>query len=330
MERLIRSLLALFSRPVVEKRSTACEPGARTEKPEADADAIARLATGLRSWLLRSQQHRSSKRSDVERSKLTELHERVTSRQLSRIPRQPRVLPKLIRALGDESSSHTDVALIIRDEPALTNDLLTVVNKSAEKRGQLPVDSVEHAVLLVGFDGVRRAISQAVTRPIMQGGSRLEAEFARRAWRWGMMCATACDLLEQEETQANSEIFMIGLMPAFGYLTIYRELESISLDQTGERSFQLPTLEAAFNESLESVLACLVEAWQLPASFDLQLRDLREMPLGAAETRLSKGMVIGTNELLRRVAATTLTRKELLLQTRVDPRTMEKVLKQLQ
>jgi len=143
------------------------------------------------------------------------------------------------------------------------------------------------------------------------------------------MCATACDLLGQQEKQANGELFMIGLLPAFGYLTIYRELESISVDRTGERSLELPTLETALSESLESILACLVEAWQLPTRFDLQLRELQGTPLGSAETSLSRGMIIGTNELLRGAAATALTQKELLLQTRVEPRTLERVLRQL-
>ena len=330
MERLIQSVLSFFSGPGVNKKESAATPAApRATAAEPRPDAISSLLTQLRSWLVGNRPDRSSSLSGVEQSKLTEFNERIADRRLSRIPRQPRVLPRLIRALGDESNSHTDLAAIIQDEPALTNDLLAVVNRSVQKRGQLPVDSVEQAVFMVGFEGVRRAISQAVTRPIMQGGSRAEAEFARKTWRWGLKCATACDLLEQQERRGNPELFMIALMPAFAYLTIYRELESISLDQTGERAFQTATLEAALDQSLESTVTYLVEAWQLPNRFALQLGELQGMPLGSSETLLSRGMLIGTHEILRGAGQTTLTQQELLLLTRVDPRTMEKVLKQL-
>jgi len=185
MERVIQSLLALFSGSGAQESAPVRESTPRTETPELDPDAVSGLVTQLRSWLLGSQHNRSSNQGCVDQSTLTEFNQRITSRQLSRIPRQPRVLPRLIRALGDESYSHGDLADIIRDEPALTNDLLAVVNHSVEKRGQLPVDSVKQALFLVGFDGVKRAVSRAVTRPIVQGGSRAEAEFARQAWRWG-------------------------------------------------------------------------------------------------------------------------------------------------
>ena len=51
--------------------------------------------------------------------------------------------------------------------------------------------------------------------------------------------------------------------------------------------------------------------------------------MGSSETILSKGMIIGTHEVLRGAGHTTLTKKELLLQTRVDPQTMEKILQKL-
>ena len=220
MERLIQSILSFFAGPGIKKASPTVDTTPGTKTAELRPDALEDLVAQLRSWLQGKQENRLSKQTYAEQPKLREFNERIVNRQLSRIPRQPRVLPRLIQTLGDESKTHTDLAEIIQDEPALTNDLLAVVNKTVQKRGQLPVDSVEQAVFLVGFDGIRRAVTQAVTRPIMQGGARAEADFARRTWRWGLMCATACDLLEQQEKRANSELFMIGLMPAFAYLKI--------------------------------------------------------------------------------------------------------------
>lgn len=256
---------------------------------------------------------------------LAELRRRIRDRRLSRIPRQPRVLPRLIQALKDEFQTHTDVARIIQDEPALTDELLRVVNASLDKPGQRPVESVEQAVLLIGFDGVRRAVSEAVMRPVMQGASRAEANFARNAWRWGLTCATACDFLEQQESGCNSDLFMIGLTPAFAYLTLYRELETITLAHTGNRRLDPSTLEVALDELLGDVLQCVTDAWQLPDHFVRQLSELDTVPLGSAESTLSKGMILGTHKVLRQAGFRTLTQKELLELTRIPPKRMERL-----
>ena len=331
MERMIQSLVSFFSglgsgdrqgvgNGVRAADRAQAETGGKSESVELSAE-VARLHT----WLMDQRNRGSFAESDVQQPILAELRRRIRDRKLSRIPRQPRVLPRLIQALRDEFQTHTDVAKIIEDEPALTDELLRVVNASLERPGQRPVESVEQAVLLIGFDGVRRAVSEAVMRPVMQGSSRMEANFARNAWRWGLKCATACDFLEQEESGRNSDLFMIGLTPAFAYLTLYRELETIALDQTGKRSLNPCTLEVALDELRGEVLVCLTEAWQLPSHFDHELRELDTMPLGSAESILSKGLILGTHEVLRQAGSKTLTQKELLELTRIPPKRMERL-----
>ena len=336
MESVVRSLVSFFSRSGSsgghEVGDTAPAPGSpeagmAESSPAVDLSLeVARLHT----WLIDRRNRDSSGEPAAQESILSELRRRIRDHNLSRIPRQPRVLPRLIRALRDEFQTHTDVARIIQDEPALTDELLRVVNATLEKPGQRPVESVQQAVLLIGFDGVRRAVSEAVMRPVMQGASRAEANFARNAWRWGLTCATACDYLEQQEKGRNSDLFMIGLTPAFAYLTIYRELETIALDQTGNRRLGRSTLDAALDELVGEVLVCLTHAWQLPAHFVRQLDELDPVPLGSAESLLSKGMIVGTHKVLRQAGFRTLTWKELMELTRIPPKRVERLQAQLE
>lgn len=294
------------------------------------ADELPVEVARLHAWLMDRRNRDPHGKPAIQQEVLAELRRRIRDRELSRIPRQPRVLPRLIQALRDEFQTHTDVARIIQDEPALTDEVLRVVNDALEKPRQRPVESIEQAVLLIGFDGVRRAVSEAVMRPVMQGASRAEANFARNAWRWGLTCATACDFLEQQESGRNSDLFMIGLTPAFAYLTLYRELETITLAQTGSRRLVPSTLEAALDELLGDVLMCLTEAWQLPVHFASQLTELDTVPLGSAESTLSKGMILGTQKVLREAGFRTLPQRDLLELTRIPPKRMERLQAHLQ
>ncbi len=327
MAGLIQAVRSWFSGHQVKASAPRGHAAARPANESApEAPDLSLEVTRLHAWLMGCQRIVAGERSIPERAMLTELRQRIRNRRLSRIPRQPRVLPVLIRALGDERQTHRDIAAIILDEPALTDELLRVVNRCRGRESdQRPVESVEQAVLMVGFEGVRRAVSEAVMRPVMQGQSRAEADFARRVWHWGLLCANACDLVAQQQRRTGPDLFMIGLMPALAYLTLYREFESIAHDHTGSREVPPSMLDEVLHDEVGHMLERLIEAWQLPARYGRHLEELHGTPLGRAESTLSKGMVLGTRETLLQAGRQTLLQGELLRVTRLDPRLIETV-----
>ena len=330
MERLIQSLLSFLTGNGSKKKSrggTAHREG--SDQPQAaGADTVEEVAR-LHAWLAGRSKTPDSAPTVPEQAMLAELRLRVRERRLSRIPRQPRVLPKLIRALADERQTHRDIAAIIEDEPALTDELLRVVNLNTADSGQRPIESVEQAVLLVGFEGVWRAVSEAVMRPVMQGASRAEAGFARNVWHWGLLCANACDHLAQREPWGGPDLFMLGLIPGLAYLTLYRELESIAEVHSGDHAVSPGLLIRVLEEQRSAMLERLVEAWDLPATYGHQLRELHDSPLGAQASTLSRGMVLGTHETLRQAGRRTLLQSELATVTGLGSRHLEHVLADL-
>lgn len=337
MARLVQALLSFFSGYQGQGRSLAREKADVAENGSAgqllsESQDLAPEVERLHAWLMGRQRIEHGEHSIPERAMLTELRHRIRDRRLSRIPRQPRVLPLLIRALGDERQSHRDIASIILDEPALTDELLRVVNRSrTQSTDEQSIESVEQAVLMVGFEGVRRAVSEAVMRPVMQSSaSRAGAGFARNVWHWGLLCANACDLLGQQQRDAGSDLFMIGLMPSLAYLSIFRELESIAQDQSGNQPVPPRVLSEALYRETARMLERLVEAWQLPSRYGNHLRELHEAPLGWARSTLSRGMILGTGEALRGAGRRTLLRNELTTVTGLDPRRLDHVLADLQ
>ena len=330
MERLIQSLLSFLSGngSKGKARGDTSRREGNDEIQATEADTAGEVAR-LHAWLVGRSTTPDSGPTVPEQAMLSELRLRVRERRLSRIPRQPRVLPKLIRALGDERQTHRDIATIIEDEPALTDELLRVVNLTATNSGQRPIESVQQAVLLVGFEGVRRAVSEAVMRPVMQAASRAEAGFARNVWQWGLLCANACDRLAHQEPGGGPDLFMLGLIPGLAYLTLYRELESIASAQSGDHSVSPALLVSVLEEQRGAMLERLVSAWELPASYRDELRELHDSPLGLQASTLSRGMVLGTHETLRQAGCGTLLQKELEAVTGLDQPRLEHVLTDL-
>lgn len=328
MGKLIQAALALFSGHPVRNGARHDErAGSAPATPVTDPETpdLSQEVERLHCWLMGCLRIAAGETGVTERAMLTELRHRIRERRLSRIPRQPRVLPVLIRALGDERQTHRDIAAIILDEPALTDELIRVVNHSRQQLDQRPVESVEQAVLMVGVEGVRRAVSEAVMRPVMQSASRTEAEFARHVWHWGLLCANASDLLDQQYRKAGSDLFMTALIPSLAYLTIYRELEAIAGDQAGSLTAAPSLVNAALHRESGRMLERLVEVWELPSRYADQLRELRENPLGNGESVLSRGMILGTREALWEAGRRTLSQNALLWLIRLEPRVLERL-----
>lgn len=330
MGRLIRSLLSFFagSGSKGKVRGDSGTPADRSSDNAGGGDVDAEVGR-LHAWLVGGSGRGSSAATVPEQAMLAELRLRMREQRLSRIPRQPRVLPKLIRALGDERQTHRDIAAIIEDEPALTDELLRVVNRNTANTGQRPIESVEQAVLLVGLEGVRRAVSEAVMRPVMQGVARADAGVARNVWHWGLLCANACDRLGHQEAGCGPDLFMLGLIPGLAYLTLYRELESIAGMQSGSHAVNPQLLVSVLEEQRGAMLERLVAAWDLPDSYRDELRELHGSPLGAQASTLSRGMVLGTHETLRQAGCRTLVRTELAAVTGLDDHRLHHVLREL-
>ena len=121
MARLVQALLSFFSgyqgqgKSQASKKADVAENGASGQFPSESQYLIPQVER-LHAWLMGRQGIEQGEYSIPERAMLTELRHRIRDRRLSRIPRQPRVLPLLIRALGDERQSHRDIASIIVDE----------------------------------------------------------------------------------------------------------------------------------------------------------------------------------------------------------------------
>src|SRR3954452_22341875 len=113
--------------------------------------------------------------------------------QLEDLPTLPAVAVRVLEVTGSESSNAKEVVQLIESDPSLTTRILQLVHR-ADSRVRGEVNSVERAVVLLGFEAVRSAVL-AVTVFHTLGAAALSADnkghFSREAF-WKHCVAVAC------------------------------------------------------------------------------------------------------------------------------------------
>ena len=207
--------------------------------------------------------------------------------QLEELPTLPAVAVRVLEATSDNSSSTGDVVKLIASDPALTARILQLVHRAdLGVRGE--VNSIDRAVMLLGFDAVRSAVlavsvfeALAVeTRPV--GGHFSREEF----WKHCVAVACCAELLAESmgnlptSTRAeHGQVARATMNPSEAFICgLLHDLGKVALDAILPKSFSR-VVEAA--DLLRGNIADLertiigldhmvvgkrlAERWQLPA-----------------------------------------------------------------
>lgn len=261
---------------------------------------------------------------------LLELHHRLKDNTIEELPRQPMSLPMLMRALSDESADRHQLTDIILRDPSLTDQLLQIANSPYFRPGDHVIESVDQAVFVLGVDGIRNVIAAAVMRPMMAARNSREALFAQRAWRWGLTCARAAELIARLHRDDTSAHFMVGLLPSLAYITIRRELQRICRARTMNSEPEPALIRHALARYQWATCQLLANEWNLPPKYHAYLLAAERPAPRKPHTPLTDGMVMGTREVLRHARQRNLAEEELPRVLRLTPEQIANVQRALQ
>ena len=192
--------------------------------------------------------------------------------QLEQLPTLPAIALRVLEATGSDDSSARQVVDLIKSDQSLAARVLQLVHRAdVGVRGE--VNSIDRAVILLGFEAVRGAalaLGVFETFAATEGGANFSRE---EFWKHSVAVATCAQLLAESmrESPVNStEAFTCGLL---------HDLGKVALDAVLPKSFSR-VVEAA--DLLRSNIADLersiigldhmvvgkrlAERWQLPTS----------------------------------------------------------------
>lgn len=144
---------------------------------------------------------------------------------VSGLPRLPSVLPQLLRALKNDNLAGSQLAAMIGRDPVLVGEVMRVAG-SAHFRSAQPIHSLQHAVVLLGRDALRRVATLHVMKPILQASAGMRGHMAG-PWLWehAERCAHAAAFLGRRGGCDPFEAFLAGMVCHTGTGAIVRLLD---------------------------------------------------------------------------------------------------------
>jgi HD-like signal output (HDOD) protein len=205
------------------------------------------------------------------------------------LPRLPAVLPQLLRLLKSDTADGTKLAQLIGRDPVLVGEVMRVT-KSAHYRTLKPIVSLQHAVVLLGQEGLRQMVTQHVMKPILQAGAGMFGYAAgQRLWDHAERCAHASMFLARGQGDPF-EAYLAGVVCNAGVGAMIRVLDREAPPTLGVFSQRFLASCAKIGSHLTLRAA---QHWELPSNVILALRERMDVDDRPPVTPLGKSLVAG-------------------------------------
>jgi putative nucleotidyltransferase with HDIG domain len=196
--------------------------------------------------------------------------------RMSKLPILPQILVRLNQVASDSGSSAEDLGKVILKDQSLTLRILKVVNSAYyQRRGREQVTTVSKAVVLIGFNGVRRlALGMSVCDTLRSAD---ELPGMERFWAHSLATAITARLLaELSGHPSKEEAFVAGLVHDIGKLVLARcepELYARLLAEHGSDGPLRAAERQAFGLSHAQAGKKLARRWGLPGALEEVIGD---------------------------------------------------------
>ena len=148
-------------------------------------------------WVFDAQTNTDIFISPLEQRVLDALEDIIKGKQsgVNLVRRMPGVIPQLLQSLRTDDFSGAELARKISNDVVLVAAVIRIAN-SAFYSIDKPITSIEHAVLVLGQEGLRQLISGVAFKPIIDLKSGYFTQMiAPKCWLQAERCALAARLL---------------------------------------------------------------------------------------------------------------------------------------
>jgi len=295
-------LRRLFSAPQQTAPAAAPQPVAVPQVQPARVQDIAThaaLATQrdqvdfiFSSWLFEAENHPDVFTNGNEDAILAALDATVQSGESGAhmVRRMPGVIPQLLQSLRNSDFSGAELAHTISQDVVLVAEVLRMANSAAYNPGG-PIASIDHAVLILGQDGLRQLITGVAFKPIinLKSGS-FTRMVAPRLWAQSERCAMACHLLARDEAVDPLDAFLAGLIHNVGLTVSLRVIDRIS---DGRQPVGSPTFCNALAACGRALTVNIAREWHFPESVSTAIVEQDAQARGKAVSALGRILLMG-------------------------------------
>jgi HD-like signal output (HDOD) protein len=187
-------------------------------------------------------------------------------RVLKRLPAFSPIAIKLMVMVNDENVSFKEVAKLFSADPVLAGQVLQLANSGMYGRQLAPVQSVLHALAILGLKNISRI---ALTAALSNGFPSRTAPWTRSWWRHSIASALIADHLGTADLHLDFG-YTAGLLHAIGQLALFQNAPEDYpklIEDTRSTSEDLLQCESKYFGASHVELSNLILAdWGLPQS----------------------------------------------------------------
>jgi HD-like signal output (HDOD) protein len=201
------------------------------------------------------------------------------------VRRLPGLIPQLLQSLRSDNFSGAQLSRTISNDVVLVAAVIRMANSSFLGCGAT-ITSVEHAVMLIGQEGLRHLITSVAFRPIIDLRSgHFTRMLAPRIWDQSERCAVASRTLAEALGIDPFEAFLAGLLQNVGLIVTLRMMDQVTqgAPQLGSEIFCAHLVRDA------RTLSCAIgREWNFPDSVTRAISEQAGMKKGSAISPLGR------------------------------------------
>lgn len=173
----------------------------------------------------------------------------------------PSIATQIIALAQDEFASAAKMARVIESDPVITSKLLKVVN-SAFYGFHRQIDSVEHAVLILGNDEVINLAFSIAIRKILAG---ISPKTAHALWEHSLLVAHLSHYLAPRLGYRGGDmVYTLGLLHDLGKIVMLQRNDFYGVWDAPSALSDLASEEYGSGLTHAEIGAYVAERWQLP------------------------------------------------------------------
>jgi HD-like signal output (HDOD) protein len=209
--------------------------GAATSRAPVSFEQLDRVDNAWNGWLFERGDGANLDINPFEAQVLEALGAIASSQQsgAALVRRMPGLIPQLLQSLRSDSFSGAALSRTISSDVVLVAEVIRLANSACQGAGA-GISSVEHAVILIGQEGLRQLITSVAFRPIIDIHSgACTRTLAPRLWEHAERCAVAGRRLALDARVDPFEAFLAGLVHNVGLIVALRVMDQVAKDGRG-------------------------------------------------------------------------------------------------
>jgi HD-like signal output (HDOD) protein len=260
-------------------------------RPAVSFDQLDRVNHLYNHWLFDTVGEAAFDTTELEVQVLDALGAIISAKQsgAALVRRMPGMLPQLLQSLRSDTFSGAQLAKTISSDVVLVAAVIRMANGSLTGTGN-QITSVEHAVMLIGQEGLRHLITSVAFRPIIDMHSgQYTRRLAPRIWDHGERVAVANRQVAESLGIDPFEAFLAGLVQHVGLIVALRMMDQIAKD---DRSLGSELFCAELLRQTRSLTCAIGREWHFPEAVISAIAEQGGMKKGAVISPLGRLLAV--------------------------------------